>query len=107
MSGVLYKANRPSEERPLASKDRSSGPIPEGAGYWISGKTGENDLKDLISSPIKRKNSGIVAQSSALRWRQGGRNRDSQPRRLPAVIPEQVRKRLIVAGASITDHGWD
>ena len=48
----------------MLSKDRSTGPIPEGAGYWISGKTGENDLKDLIGSPIKRTDPQMVAQGS-------------------------------------------
>jgi hypothetical protein len=47
----------------MLSKDRSTGPIPEEAGYWISGKTGENDLKDLIGSPIKRTNARVVADS--------------------------------------------
>ena len=48
----------------MLSKDRSTGPIPEGAGHWISGKTGENDLKDLIGSPIKRTDPQMVARGS-------------------------------------------
>jgi hypothetical protein len=58
---VLGETKRPSEERRLLSKDRSSGPIPERAGYWISGETGENDLKNFIGSPIKRSNPRMVA----------------------------------------------
>jgi hypothetical protein len=54
----------------MLSKDRSTGPIPEGAGYWISGKTGENDLKDLIGSPIKLANAWVVADSEPTRTTQ-------------------------------------
>jgi hypothetical protein len=54
----------------MLSKDRSTGPIPERAGYWISGKTGENDLKDLIGSPIKLANARVVAHSEPTRTTQ-------------------------------------
>jgi hypothetical protein len=46
----------PGEEQQHLLQDRSSRPIPERAGCWISGKTGENDLKDLIGSLIKLAN---------------------------------------------------